>query len=75
MVMPGDDIAVTVELISPVAMEDGIRDHKSSRGLEMCIRDRFNAGARRLGAETTWQEFLKPEFQTCLLYTSDAADD
>ena len=26
MVMPGDDIAVTVELISPVAMEDGIRD-------------------------------------------------
>ena len=25
MVMPGDDIAVTVELISPVAMEDGMK--------------------------------------------------
>ena len=25
MVMPGDDIAVTVELISPVAMEDGLK--------------------------------------------------
>ena len=23
--MPGDDIAVTVELISPVAMEDGMK--------------------------------------------------
>ena len=25
MVMPGDDVAVTVELISPVAMEDGMK--------------------------------------------------
>ena len=25
MVMPGDDLAVTVELISPVAMEDGMK--------------------------------------------------
>ena len=25
MVMPRDDIAVTVELISPVAMEDGMK--------------------------------------------------
>ena len=33
MVMPGDNIDMTVELISPVAMEDGIRDRSPSRGL------------------------------------------
>ena len=37
MVMPGDDIAVTVELISPVAMEDGMK---------FAIRD----GGRTVGA-------------------------
>jgi elongation factor Tu len=25
MVMPGDNIAMTVELIAPIAMEDGLR--------------------------------------------------
>ena len=25
MVMPGDDVSVTVELISPIAMEDGMK--------------------------------------------------
>ena len=43
------------------ALEDGHTNPVAVVGLFQAWL--FNAGARRLGAETTWQEFLKPEFQ------------
>ena len=41
MVMPGDNVAITVELIAPIAMEEGLRFCDSRRGAYRRCRGRF----------------------------------